>query len=367
MLGERMKKKKIWSSIGKIACALLVASSWVWFGVALALSNTTIKMGGGISFVANDVNATVTVNITGSTNGDLTEEFDFTPETKSTTNSWEVPTKDKNGNSTQLEFQDSATPITVTLTVTNNHTESRNLKVRVSASEIENDKEVTTENGRLTFKNSVGGTSVDNFTTTVIKGSSPATQASVQSTSLNEEEGVATQSNTSPYPFITNNDNQTFEIKMYYNAKNKNITTENSFKIEIKLMDRDYVEDASDYSELTFNKSSVSLNSSATHIYIPSQIRQEGTVYEVNNISTVSAGKLVSVFIPSSITSMDENVGWNSCSNLEYAYFENTTRPWYMDYESNNVQINNELVDFSDPTKAADKLTYNSIYVKFHQ
>lgn len=331
-----MKKKKIWSSIGRIVCALLIASSWIWFGVALALSNATIKIGGGIHFVANDVNAKIDVAITGSANADVEHTFSFDLKTTSETDSWNVPT---------VDFKDSATPIEVTLKVTNNHPEGRDLKVKVSA----------TQPSLLTFAKSVGGSSVDNFTTTIVKGSSTATQASTQSASLNEEEGISMQSATNPYPFISSGNSQTFKIEMYYNATNKNITTANEFKIDIALMDQDYVENASDYSELSFtyrdSYASVSGNAGndTKNIYIPSKIKKDGKVYEVDTIvsGAFSTNDLSSIYIPKTITTIYGNSsnGWgyeneNTFLSLEYAYFEDPTTAWYCHHNN----------DYTDPS-----------------
>ena len=111
----KKEKRKFMGSMTRYVMAFICITSWVAFGVVLALTSANISINGKISFTATDIYADVTGTVTGTATTNTLEDIHLTADTTSFT----TPSSWSNINFDFVKGQD----IVFTIKVTNKSTE----------------------------------------------------------------------------------------------------------------------------------------------------------------------------------------------------------------------------------------------------
>ena len=253
-------KRKLFTAISMFAltCAMLLVGVW-------AVSSTSIEIGGTISFLATNVNATVSGSITGTSSGTIT------PTTLEYSSSKTPTTEALNTWKNNLSFDEEGSKITMTITV-NNLSSERKLYV--------------------TLTDTVGD--VTNLSKTVKNGENTYTSGTRVEIAIS---GTAT-----------------FTIEFIVGSTD--ISMDGSYGYTMKLKDENATPEASELSYLTFSyneeDSTASITGSTgdtpTDLTLPTTIINNGKEYRVTSIGdrAFKDGRLVSISLPDSLISIGE-------------------------------------------------------------
>ena len=278
----KKEKKKFKAIIISYVLALVCITSWVVFGVTLALTSVNIDVNGDISFTANDVYADVTGTVTGTATTNTLTDIHLTADTTSftTPSSWSNITFDF------VEGQD----IVFTINVTNKSAE-RSLWV--------------------SFTDSISATNTD-----ITRKSAGATVTAFSALEVPES--------------------TTKSVEITLRIKDKNQSVSGKFNLGLKLSNEQPTLDESNYSTLSFayndsaKTATVSGNSSNNptgNLVIPSSVLHNGEEYIITALGDSAfydCSSLTSITIPEGVTSIGSGA-FSNCSKLTSVTFENTS------------------------------------------
>lgn len=313
-----MKKKKLWSSIARIAVALLFVGSWTVLGITLALTQVGVTLNGGITFTAEDIYATITGSMTGNTstaNVDKLQTINIDAYSTNTGDG-EKDIKDAIESWDGLDLVFGRDPITITITIQNRSEE--------------NAINITFTDG-LAKKTESG-------TTTAISGLSVARRVGTLATGAYSYVNVDGE-----LDFLQIGIGETKQIEITLNITNRNssLDVDQWAGLGMKLdstrvfTTEYYTERGLTFSNFTDGEGSSAgsctlsaVGSSVTTLDIPNSVMNDGKVYNVTQVglggTSVLSTQVTSVTIPDSVTTIGANA-FNGATQLTNVTISNTS------------------------------------------
>lgn len=271
-------KKKTFSSVVKCIVLLLFLSGWVVLGIALALKQADVNVGGTVTFVATGIYADIQGKIEGSItkNKELSVEFNHKTPQEMSTEEWK---------NLILDFDDNNL-ITITLTITNK-AENRDLYLTFIDS-------IPTDNLDITRKQ--GGVAIENNSFSNVKV---------------DPKGVEV-------------------ISIELSVANQNKAVKEDFSFEMDLSSKE-IKDSSSFTTLSFSENeskelSVSAKNSSLSgpVEIPSQVKYNNEIYSITSIDSnaFSETSITSVSLPRTLKTINSSA-FSDCTSLASVEFEN--------------------------------------------
>lgn len=285
---DKRIKKKIFSSIVKCAVLLLFLSGWVMLGVALALRQANVNVGGSVTFTATGIYA----NIRGSISGTVTENnplnitFNHKTKQEEGTKSWD---------NLVLDF-DANNKIEIVIEI-ENLAESRDLYAVLT----------------------------DDF----------PTDANLNITETEGSDGLK----------VGPEETKTIKIELSVANKNKSFTEQ--FNLGLDLSSDEIKEvNSTNYPNLTFEANAggktMKISKGATapteNLVIPAKVKKNGNVYSVTEVAQdgfKNCSGIQKVTLPATLTKINTNA-FSGCTSLSNIVFENKTG-WIVNGNGVNV------------------------------